>query len=294
MQYIVQSVASEDTIQLFDSGGSPVAGVDFDEVTVWIRKSGATGYTQKTILVGDWTDRTGGNYSLQFSSSDFDTLGLFRYKVISTLSAFEDYYDSLYVVASLPTFPVDPPTINAQTATPAGISPDPVYRGSTLTISGTNLDAALDVTIDDVSVPITSNTSSEIQVTVSSSVDLGEDQDVEVTTAGGTASSMVDVVLDPSDIPGSGLVNIYGYIYGPDGQPEESVAVSGHILEMPNLKLGVGFVDELTTVTTDSNGLFTISLPRGTYVEILIPKIRYRRVFSTPDSASVNLFTEIP
>lgn len=294
MRYVLQSVASEDTVQLFDSLSAPVVGVLFSAVQVWIRKDGESGYTQKVIIAGDWTDRGGGNYALDFSAANFDTLGLFRYKVISPTSAFVPYEDALEVVDSIPSFPIDPPSINLQTDTPPGVTPDPVYRGSNLTINGSDLLGALQVTIGDVPVTIISNTNSQIVVTVISTVDLGTDQVVEITTAGGTATTEVDVVLNPSDIPGDGMCLIYGYVHYPGtGMPMPNIGVWGRVLDMPNINSGVAWTDDVVKVVTDNNGKFEINLPRQDYVEVAIPKARYRRVFVTPDLASANLFTEI-
>lgn len=295
MRYVLQSVASEDTVQLFDSSSLPVTGVLVSQVQLWIRKAPEVGYTLKVLGVLDWVETDNGNYAIQFSAADFDVLGLFRYKVISPTAAFIQYEDGLEVVDEIPQFPVDIPQINEQTDTPAGVVPDPVYRGSNLTINGTDLLGALSVTIGGVAVPIVSNTNGQIVVTVTPSVDLGPDQNVVVTTAGGVATAQVDVVLNPVDIPGAGMCRIYGYVYYPgSGDPLAGVGVWGRVLDMPNIDSGVAWTDDVVQVTTDTNGLFEIYLPRLDKVEISIPKSRYRRVFTTPDLASANLFTEIP
>lgn len=295
MRYVLQNVASEDTVQLFDTNNLPVVGILVSQIQLWIRKAGEAGYTQKTLLAGEWTDRGNGNYAIDFAATDFDVLGLFRYKVISPTAAFVLYEDGLEVVATIPQFPADPPQINDQTDTPPGVSPDPVYRGSNLTISGTDLDAALSVTIGGVAVPIISNTNDEIVVTVTPSVSLGDAQDVVVTTAGGTDTAQVDVVLDPADIPGAGMCLIYGYIHYPGtGDPIPNIGVWGRVLDMPNIDSGVAWTDDIVEVTTDNNGKFELNLPRNDRVEVAIPKARYRRVFTTPDVATANLFTEIP
>lgn len=296
MRYVLQNQQSEDTIQLFDASDVPVPGVPFGNVQVHIRKNGDPGFTPKTIIAADWTDRGDGNYSLQFSSVEFDTLGLFRYQVISTiLGVFVPYEDSLQVVDEIPSFPTDPPSINEQTDTPIGITPDPVYRGSSLFINGENLGGALSVTIGGVPVPIIANSNSQIEVTVVPAVSLGDDQQVVVTTAGGTDSALVSVVLNPVDIPGAGMVALYGFIYDPGtGNPVVGVGVNGRVLDMPNIEDGVGWTDKVVFVETDVNGRFDILMPREKRVEIEIPRIRYRRVFVTPDVVSANLFTEIP
>jgi hypothetical protein len=301
MNYVVQSVASEDMIQLFEPApatpGTPVVGVAYTEVTVKIRKNGASGFTEKTLVLADWTDRGGGNYSLQFSASDFDTLGAFRFQVIPNGGdPFVKYEDVLYVVEEIPVFPSDPPTINDQDDATPGITPDPVYQGSTLTINGADLGGASSVTIDGVSVPITSSTDAQLQVTVTSpDVEIGTGLNVVVETSGGTATSSVDVVLDPADIPGDGMVEIYGYIHSPGtGQPRSGISVYAYILDMPHIAMGVGWVDEKVSAVTDGNGKFSLDLPRNVRVELVIPKTRYRRVFDTPDQVTANYLTEIP
>lgn len=295
MRYVKQNVQSEDTIQLFDSAGNPVIGVAFGDVTVWIRKDGDTGYTQKVIGAGDWTDRGNGNYALDFLSTDFDTLGLFRYQVVSTTSVFVPYSDGLEVVEEIPLFPPQPPVINEQTDTPPGVLPDPVYRGSTLTISGSDLGGALQVTIGGVPVPIISNTDSEIQVTVLSTVPLG-DQTVEVTTPGGQDSTTVTVVLNPADIPGAGMCNIYFFTHSATlkGQPKDGVGAWAQILDMPNIEDGVGWIDEKQLAESNTDGRVDFWLPRLTRCEVGCPRLRYQRVFTVPDVAEANLFTEVP
>lgn len=302
MRYVRQNIASEDTVQFFDALGAPVLGVLYDEILVYIRKDGEVGYSAKTITAADWTERGGGNYAIDFVGSDFDTLGLFRYQILSPTSAFLPYQDGLNVVDEIPIFPINPPYINLQTEVPIGVSPDPVYRGSNLTISGTDL-ANATVTIGGVPVDVISNTNGEIVVVVRKAVNpgdlevsLGDDQIVEVTTPGGKAYSTVDVVLDPADIPGLGMVNLYGYIHSVilDGSPKQGIGIFGRVLDMPNIGDGVGWTDDVKQVDTDINGYFSIFMPRNTRVEIHIPKIRYRREFITPDVDMANLFTEIP
>jgi len=297
MIYVKQNVASEDTVQLFDPAGAPVAGLADTDVQVKIRKQGDAGFTVKAIAPADWVDRGGGNYSLQFTAADFDTLGLFQYQVLPVVvGTFVNYQDSLNVVVEIPTFPPSPPHINEQTDTPPGVSPDPVYRGDTLTISGQDLGGALSVSIGGVLVPITGNTDSEIQVTVlDPDVPLGDDIEVIVTTPGGTDTARVDVRLNPADVPGLGSVYIYGQIFqSGTTQPLAGVGCQARILDMPNIEDGVAWTDDVVTVSTDSDGIFEFLLPREKRVEVMISKIRYRRVFVTPDVARADLFREIP
>lgn len=301
MQYVKQSVASEDMVQLFDTGGSPVTGLAFGDVVVTIKKEGAATFATKTLVLADWVDRGGGNYSVQFSASEFDTLGVFRYRVVAaTPGTFNDYADALYVVAELPTVTPDPPTINLQTASLVGVTPDPVERGATLTINGTNLASATAVTIGGVVVPITLNTDLQIQVTVTKlpstpEVSLGTGQVVRVVTAGGEATSTVSVVLAVADIPGDGTINITGTLFLPNtATPEEGAVVWGRVLDQPNIVDGVAWKDISYSVATNASGVFSIMFPRNKRVEVMIPDYNYRRVFTTPDLATADLFSEIP
>lgn len=299
MRYVKQSTASEDTVQLFNSSGVPVNGISDSDIIVEIRKEGASGFSSKTMSGANWTDRSGvtpGNYLILFSTSDFDTLGDFRYRIRASVpGTFIDYEDVLSVVETLPSEFSDPPVISPQTASPPGITPDPVARGATLTINGTDLAGATDVSIGGVSLTITSTSSSQIQATVVSGVALGTDQSVSVTTPGGTVLGLVDVVLPASAIPGSGLCAITGTILSPGtGQPVSGVGIRARMLDMPNIIDGVMWTDEVLETTTDTNGFFSISLPRQRRCEVIIRQGRYRREFDVPNVATADLFTEIP
>lgn len=70
----------------------------------------------------------------------------------------------------------------------SGVSPDPVDWLQTLTITGTDLDAATGVTIGGTAATIMSNTSTQIEVTVSDATPTGV-QTVAVSTASGTDNS---------------------------------------------------------------------------------------------------------
>lgn len=302
MRVVLQNQASEDTIQLFDSTQTPVAGLLDTDVVVKYKKSGAVSFTTKAMTPLTFTDRGNGNYAIDFDASDFDTLGLFRYRVEPVVAGtFLAYDDSVEVVDTIPTFPPDPPEINAQDDIPVGLTPNPVPQGQTLTINGSNLANALSVTIGGVAVPITANTDSQIQVTVTKpvaplfeGVSLG-DQAVIVTTVSGVAEAQVTVVLDPSDIPTLGCVSLTGVIFDPKTcKPLQGVGVHGRVLDMPNLNLGVAWTDEIQSVSTDANGRFFLTMPRNMRIEVSIPRTRYRRVFTTPDVATADIFTEIP
>ena len=293
MNIVLQGVPSEDMIQLFEPlpslPGTPVIGLAHTDVKVSIRKSNATGYTVKTLTAPDWVDRGGGNYSIQFTGSDFDTLGSFRYRVepLNILLPFITYEDFLYIDDELPSSNQDLPTITS-------VSPDPVARGATLTINGTNLESVYVVTLAGIPATITSQTTNQIQVTVPIGTPLG-DVEIIAENLAGQATSTVEVVLAAADIPGSGMINLYGYIHNPsNGQPYAGIGVKARMLDRPNLKMGVAWTEDLVSATTNSNGRFDFYMPRDVRIEVMISQIRYRRVFQTPDVASANIFTEIP
>lgn len=301
MNYVLQGVASEDMIQLFSPppalAGTPVTGLVDTDVAIKILKQGEVGFSTKTITPADWVDRGGGNYSLQFSATDFDTLGIFRYRVeVAGATPFIVYEDLLNVVATIPTVIQDPPTINPQTGSPPGFSPDPVERGGTLTINGTNLEGTSAVTIGGVPATITAVGPGQVQVTVPATAPLGEGVVVELTTPGGSTTGTVEVVLAGTDIPGEGMINLYGFIHDPaTGQRVGAgIGVEGRVLDMPNLHMGVMWTDDVVQVSTNSSGRWDMFLPREVRVEISIPRTRYRRVFITPDLAMANIVTEIP
>lgn len=302
MRVVLRNQASEDTVQLFDSADIPIAGLTEADITLLIKKQGDTSFTVKPLGVGEFTDRGNGNYAIDFSSTDFDTLGLFRYRIEPVLAGvFKAYDDSLEVVASIPSFFPDPPAINSDQDIPVGVTPSPVPQGATLTINGSSLSNPLSVTIGGISVPIISSSYDQIQVTVTKpiapayeGVSVGT-QEVIVTTVSGQAQTEVDVVLDPADYPTLGCVDLTGVIIDPRTcLPLEGIGVHGRVLDMPNIQLGVGWADELNSVSTNANGRFFLKMPRKTRIEVSIPRIRYRRVFVTPDVGQADLFTEIP
>lgn len=305
MRYVKQNVASEDTVQLFDSVGSPVNGLAFGDVLLTIRKEGASGFTTKTLSGANFFDRSGvtpGNYAIMFSAADFDTLGTFRYRLTAVVSGtFVGYEDSVVVVEELPSVFSDPPVINDQGDSPPGVIPNPVFQGGSLTISGTDLAGATEVRIKPTAgeqgtlLTITSNTNDTIVATVPPTTPLGDDQILCVSTPGGDDDTLISVVLDPADIPGDGLCNITGQVLNPGtAQPKVGVGVIGRVLDMPNILDGILWTDELVSTVTDTNGRFSINMPRNRRVEIMIREGRYRREFIVPDVPTADLFTEIP
>jgi len=310
MKYVLQSVQSEDTIQLFEPSppsavGTPKTGLAHTDVAVFIRKAGEAGYSLKTITALDWEDRGDGNYALQFTAANFDTIGQFRYRISPVTGGdFVIYDDDVIVVEEIPVLPAeDPPVINLQTDSPPGLSPNPVQQGTTLSINGQNLLGASEVKIGGVVVPITANTNDQIQVTVTKPVPPGTpgvpigSHVVEVTTPGGTVSptTLLKVILNIADLPGSGFCVIHGTLYDwKTNLPAEGIGVFARLLDMPNLGMGIGWSDDTKTVATNSNGYFEIEVPRKVKIELSIPRDRYRRILIVPDAARADYISEIP
>jgi len=302
MNTVLKSVATEDAVQLFDSNNVPVDNLLHSEVLVTIKKEGDPGFTSKSILISDWIDRTAvtpGLYTLKFSIGDVDTAGIFRYRITPvTPGAFVTYQDQLHVVTTFPTYPAqDPPTLNLQTDAPPGVGTDPVAHNATLNLNGKDLANATSVTIDGVIVAITANTDSQIQVTVGTAISPGKNKVINIDTPGGRVSGKVEVTYDASSIPGSGIIELTGQVWNPENYPPTpyaDVPVFGRLIAMPNLTMGVAWGDREQKVKTDSNGFFSLKLPRGVRVQIRIPATRYKRVFTTPNQATANIFTQIP
>lgn len=73
-----------------------------------------------------------------------------------------------------------------------GVNPDPVRRGETLTLSGTDLSGA-SVTIGGVAQTVSSATATTITLTVAGSTPVGLAQPIVVTTVGGSTNAVVEV-----------------------------------------------------------------------------------------------------
>ncbi|HUT15069.1 MAG TPA: hypothetical protein VMY98_02355 [Anaerolineae bacterium] len=74
-------VASDTGVLLLDSSDLPVNGVVYTDVAVTYRKNGDSGFTTKTLLSGEWSDRGDGLYRLSLSAAELDRAGSFRYLV---------------------------------------------------------------------------------------------------------------------------------------------------------------------------------------------------------------------
>jgi hypothetical protein len=83
------------------------------------------------------------------------------------------------------------------------VSPNPVFRGDFLTISGTDLDNTLSVTIGGADSTIQANTSAEIVVLVGNLHPVGANLPVVVATPGGIDGSQTVTVQSKKEAPGT-------------------------------------------------------------------------------------------
>lgn len=125
-----------------------------------------------------------------------------------------------------------------------------------------------------------------------------------VRVQGGTIRATVGVVYVTSTTPVTtsataqsiSTTSLFGYIYDSAGAPVSGAAISARILSSPLLLHpgddGVAITTGLTTVKSDGDGFFALSLVSGTVVDIIIPTVNYRRTVTVP-SSSANLF-DIP
>lgn len=74
------------------------------------------------------------------------------------------------------------------------------------------------------------------------------------------------------------------------GNPVQNISVSARMLSVPRVAQGVGVEDLVVTSTTDANGFFQLTVLQGATVDIVIPKVGYRRTLVVPGTTSANLF----
>jgi hypothetical protein len=74
------------------------------------------------------------------------------------------------------------------------------------------------------------------------------------------------------------------------GNPVANISVSARMLAVPAVAQGVGVEDQVVTATTDANGFFQLSVLQSATIDIVIPKIGYRRTLVVPNTTSANLF----
>lgn len=89
---------------------------------------------------------------------------------------------------------------------------------------------------------------------------------------------------------------LFGWVYDVTGQPVEGASVSFRVLDTPsivgNCVAGAGLASDIRSVSTDSNGFFSMNLVVGASVDVFIPAANFRRIVTVP-SGSVNVF-DIP
>lgn len=83
---------------------------------------------------------------------------------------------------------------------------------------------------------------------------------------------------------------VYGYILGPDGQPEENVSAAFRIVAEPELINNTSLITRPIMVKTDESGYFSVLLIQGTTVEVYIPETTFRKVFDVPESDTYELY----
>lgn len=69
-------------VVLFTSAGAAISGATHSDVTVQYQKYGSATWTTKTMSAANWTEDTGGIYYITFAAADFDTYGLFKFRVV--------------------------------------------------------------------------------------------------------------------------------------------------------------------------------------------------------------------
>ena len=87
--------------------------------------------------------------------------------------------------------------------------------------------------------------------------------------------------------------NLFGFLYDASASPLVNASVSASTLSQPTVLFtpeGLATETDTITVTTDSQGFFTISLITGADVDIIIPAANYRRTLQVP-AADTNLFS---
>lgn len=108
---------------------------------------------------------------------------------------------------------------------------------------------------------------------------------------GSNFSVDLKVLSGSKPTPSLQTCDIEDHVVDPQGNALENVTVSARILASPFVLSGAGLSSDLITAKTDSNGFFTLTVVRGTTLDVIIPAIGYRRTIVVPDQAEVNLFS---
>ena len=74
------------------------------------------------------------------------------------------------------------------------------------------------------------------------------------------------------------------------GNPVQNISISARMLAVPGVSQGTGISDQVVSATTDANGFFQLTILQTATVDIVIPKIGYRRTLVVPSTTAANLF----
>lgn len=93
---VTEGITTEVGVTLLNGSDAPVSGVLFSDATVTFRKNGASTFTAKGLLAGEWNEVGDGLYRLTFTSAELDTAGSFRY--IVTGGTFDRHENDVTIV----------------------------------------------------------------------------------------------------------------------------------------------------------------------------------------------------
>lgn len=96
IQTLTEGVTTEVGVLLLNASDAPVTGVLFGDATVTFRKNGASSFSTKSLLSGEWNEVGDGLYRLTFTSTELDTSGSFRYLVDG--ASFERHENDVTIV----------------------------------------------------------------------------------------------------------------------------------------------------------------------------------------------------
>ncbi|MBX3460957.1 MAG: IPT/TIG domain-containing protein [Planctomycetes bacterium] len=137
-------------------------------------------YTGLATLTQGWVSGTYSNFGLRCVNTTQPNAIAYHYSSDTTNTALRPIFRVDYTTTQ-------PPAVTS-------VAPNPVNWSQTLTITGTNLLNATAVSVGGTAAAITSNTATQIQVTVADTTPTGAGRVVSVTTAGGTDSTQTVTV----------------------------------------------------------------------------------------------------
>jgi hypothetical protein len=92
---VTTGITTDIGVTLLNSSDAPVIGVAVGDITVTYRKNGASSFTTKSVLAGEWNEVGDGLYRLTFTAGELNTSGSFRVMVKG--AAFERYEADLII-----------------------------------------------------------------------------------------------------------------------------------------------------------------------------------------------------